>query len=221
MKEPAPVLRIEARWPVILAILAVLFLLTRLPRPIAMLPFWIPCAAAIVVIVPMAAVGLIAAKARWLRIERIVTLLFFVVVVAGIIVNLASLIREMVHRSAGIDGLQLLSSSIAVWVVNILVFSILNWQMDRGGPEDRVNNAGKKPDWVFPQEGAPAEDVPPGWKPTFVDYLFLGFTTATAFSPTDTLPLTSRAKMLMMLQSSISLATIVVVAARAINILGN
>jgi hypothetical protein len=220
MKEPAPVLRIETRVPVILTILAVLFLLTMLPRPIAMLPVWISWVGGTVVIVPMAAVGLTAAKARWLRIERIVTLLFFVFVGVGIVVNLASLIREMVHRSARIDGLQLLSSSIAVWVVNVLVFSILYWQIDRGGPEARANKAKKKPDWLFPQAGAP-EDAPPDWRPTFVDYLFLGFTTSTAFSPTDTLPLTSRAKILMMLQSTISLATIVVVASRAINILGS
>ena len=70
MKEPAPVLRIEARWPVILAIIAVLFLLTILHRPIAMLLVWIPCVAGIMVIVPIAVVGLTAVKARWLRIER-------------------------------------------------------------------------------------------------------------------------------------------------------
>jgi hypothetical protein len=185
-----------------------------------MLPVWIPWVAMIVVIVPMAAVGLTAAKARWLRIERIVTQLFFLFVGVGIVVNLASLIYEMVNRSAGIDGLQLLSSSIAVWVGNVLVFSLLYWEMDRGGPEARTNKVEKKPDWLFPQEGA-VENVPAGWRPTYVDYLFLGFTTSTAFSPTDTLPLTSRAKILMMLQSAISLATIVVVASRAINILGS
>jgi hypothetical protein len=72
----------------------------------------------------------------------------------------------------------------------------------------------------FPQEGAP-RDVPPDWRPTFVDYLFLGYSTATAFSTTDVMPLTSRAKMLMMLESTISLATIVAVMSRAINILGS
>ena len=70
MKEQTQAPRLEPRWPVIVAILAVLFLLTILPRPIAMLPVWIPCVAGIVVIVPMAVVGLTAAKARWLRIER-------------------------------------------------------------------------------------------------------------------------------------------------------
>jgi hypothetical protein len=93
------------------------------------------------------------------------------------------------------------------------------WQIDRGGPGVRANKEGRKPDWLFPQEGAP-EDASPDWRPTFIDYLFLGYCTATAFSPTDALPLTARAKMLMMLQSLISLVTIVVVASRAINILG-
>ena len=100
----------------------------------------------------------------------------------------------------------------------MLAFSLLYWQVDRGGPEARANNVSTKPDWLFAQAGAPA-DVPPDWRPTFAVYLFLGFTTATAFSPTDALPLTSRAKVLMMTESTISLATIVVVASRAINIL--
>jgi hypothetical protein len=115
---------------------------------------------------------------------------------------------------------QLLTSSIAVWVTNVLMFSLLYWQIDRGGPESRVNNASTQPDWLFPQAGAP-EDAPPDWRPTFVDHLFLGFSTATAFSTTDVMPLTPRAKMLMMLESTISLVTIVVVGPRAINILGN
>ena len=126
----------------------------------------------------------------------------------------------MVSRSAEIGGLQLLASSTAVWVTNALVFSLLYWQIDRGGPEGRVNAANTRPDWLFPQEGAPAEDVPPGWRPAFVDYLYLGYSTATAFSTTDAMPLTPRAKLLMMLESPISLLTIVVVASRAINILG-
>ena len=136
------------------------------------------------------------------------------------VANLTQLIAEMVHRSGEIGGIQLLTSSVAIWVNNVLTFSLLYWQIDRGGPEARAANAGPKPDWLFPQEGA-REDVPPDWRPTFVDYLFLGFSTATAFSPTDTLPLTSRAKLLMMLQTTISLVTIVAVMSRAINILGS
>jgi uncharacterized membrane protein len=107
-----------------------------------------------------------------------------------------------------------------MWVVNVLTFSLLYWQLDRGGPEALANNTSPMPDWLFPQEGA-REDVPPDWRPTFVDYLFLAYSTATAFSTTDVMPLTSRAKMLMMLESTISLVTIVAVMSRAINILGS
>jgi hypothetical protein len=101
----------------------------------------------------------------------------------------------------------------------VLVFSVTYWRIDRGGPEDRANNARKRPDWIFPQENA-GEFVPAEWRPAFVDYLFLAFCTATAFSPTDAQPITSRAKVLMMLESTISLVTIAAVASRAINILG-
>ena len=221
MKDSAQAPRFEPRWPVAIAILAVILLLALLPGRLMLVPSWVPYVVGIVVLVPMAAVGLTAAKAQWLRVERMITLLFFVFTGAGTLANLANLIGAMVRRSAEISGLQLLTSSIAVWVTNVLMFSLLYWQIDRGGPEARVNNAGTRPDWLFPQMGAPTEDVPPDWRPAFVDYLFLGYSTATAFSTTDVMPLTSRAKMLMMLESTISLATIVVVASRAINILGN
>jgi hypothetical protein len=220
MDEPVKALRIEPRWPVALAILALIFLLALLPGRVRLFPIWVPYLVGIAALAPMAAVALTAAREGWLRVERTVTLLFFLFGETGTLTTLAYLIGEMVARSANISGLQLLTSSIAVWVTNVLMFSLLYWQLDRGGPEARANDAGRKPDWLFPQTGVP-EDAPFDWRPTFVDYLFLGFSTATAFSPTDAVPLTSRAKMLMMLESTISLVTIVVVASRAINILGN
>ena len=221
LKDSAQAPHFEPRWPVGLAILGVLFLLMALPGRIKLFPNWTVYVVAVAVLAPMAAVGLTAARQRWLRVERAVTLLFFVAAAVITLANLWNLIGAMIHRPSDISGLQLFASSIAVWVTNVLIFSLLYWQMDRGGPEARVNNAVTRPDWLFPQEGAPPEDVPPGWRPAFVDYLFLGYSTATAFSTTDVMPLTSRAKLLMMLESAISLATIVVVAARAINILGS
>ena len=221
MNEQAQAPRFESRWPVALAILVVLFLLAVLPERVRLFPVWFTYGIGIAVLVPIAAVGLTAAKARWLRVERTGVLLFFVVKVAANLASLAYLIDVMVSRSAQIGGLQLLTSSTAVWINNVLVFSLLYWQIDRGGPEARVDYAGTRPDWLFPQEGAPAEDVPPGWRPAFVDYLYLGYSTATAFSTTDAMPLTPRAKLLMMLESTISLTTIVVVGSRAINILGS
>jgi hypothetical protein len=220
MKEQSQSIRIEPRWPVVLAILAAILMVVLLPERVVLFPAWFPYVIGIALILPMAAVGLSAEKARWLRVERTIMLLFIVAMGVGTLANLASLIGAMVRRSGEVGGLQLLASSIVVWVSNVLIFSLLYWRIDRGGPEARANNAGTRPDWLFPQAGAP-EDAPPDWRPTFVDYLFLGFSTATAFSPTDALPMTSRAKMLMMLESTMSLGTIVVVASRAINILGS
>ena len=221
MKEQAQALRFEPRWPVALAILTVLFLLAILPARVRSVPIWITYAIGLAALAPIAAVWLTAAKARWLRVERAVVLFFVVVKVAANLVSLAYLIDLMVSHSAEVGGLQLLASSTALWATNVLMFSLLYWQIDRGGPEARVDYADTRPDWLFPQEGAPADDVPPGWRPAFVDYLYLGYSTATAFSTTDAMPLTPRGKLLMMLESTISLLTIVVVASRAINILGS
>lgn len=220
MREPAQVTHIEPRWPVAVATVAVLALLTLLPGRVRLLPVWVPFLVVIVLIIPMAALALTSARAPWPRIERIVTLLFIVFVGFGIVDILHNLLSAMVRRSTEVTGLQLLTSSIAVWAENVLTFSLAYWRIDRGGPEARANHAGTKPDWFFPQDGVP-EDAPLDWRPTFVDYLFLAFCTATAFSPTDAQPMTSRAKLLMMLESIISLVTIVAVASRAINILGS
>jgi len=215
----API-RIEPRWPVIVAIMAVLFLLSLLPDRVRALPPWVPVFVASALVLPMAALSFARARRRWLRVERIALGLFFVAAGFGIAHNLEYLLVEMVRRSGHISGVQLLASSIAVWVSNVLIFSLAYWRIDRGGPEARANQAGLRSHWLF----APTQTQPEGgqeWNPTFIDYLFLAFCTATAFSPTDALPLTAEAKVLMMLESTISLVTIVAVAARAINILGS
>lgn len=219
-EAPSPSPRFEPRWPVAIAIVVVVALLALLPHSLRLVPAWVIFVVGAVVFVPVAAVGLTAANAWWLRVERAVIMFFCAYMSVALLINLAHLIHAMVYRSAEINGLQLMVASIAVWVNNVLMFSLLYWQLDRGGPEARVAGTGARTDYLFPQEGAPAEDVPSGWRPTYIDYLFLSYTTATAFSPTDTLPLTSRAKLLLMVESAISLVTILMVAARAINILG-
>jgi hypothetical protein len=211
----------ERRWPVGLTMLVVLLLLHGLPDRIRLAPRWANYAIWIVTMLSMSAVGLTRARPGWVRVERLVLLLFFLTVEIGAIVTLVSLTRSILGRSGELTGIQLLASSIAVWIANALTFSLLYWQLDRGGPEARVRRTGVRPDWLFPQDGAPEEVLSPGWQPGFVDYLALGYTTATAFSPTDTLPLTARAKLLMMFESTVSLVTVLIVAARAINVLGN
>jgi hypothetical protein len=210
---------IEPRWPVTLTIIAEIFLLGLLPSRVKTFPAWVMRAVLITTILPMAALDVFAKKSRWLRIERIVLLPFFVISAFVLIDGLGFLLSAMLRPEAHVSGIQLLESSIAGWTGNVLIFSLAYWRIDRGGPEGRCNHVNTKPDWLFPHEGA-AKDVPPDWRPTFVDYLFLAFCTATAFSPTDVLPLTSRAKLLMMAESAISLVTIIAIAARAINILG-
>jgi len=218
MREPSQVTHVEQRWPVALAIVAVVLLLALLPDRVRVFPTWLPCLLGIAMIVPMVALSLATAKTPWLRIEGIITVLFVLTAGFGVIDELKSLLSSMLRRPGEVTGLQLLTSSIVVWASNVLIFSVVYWRTDRGGPEARASHASTKRDWLFPADGAP-EDVPVNWRPTFIDYLFLSYCTATAFSPAEAQPLTARGKLLLMLESIISLVTIIAIAARAINIL--
>jgi hypothetical protein len=195
-------------------------MLLALPARVRAAPSWIVAVVGLGVLVPMAGVMLTNSDPRWLRAERAVTFLFCGLMGVSNIAILGFLVRAMLRETPASSALVLLSSGTAVWVTNVLVFSLLFWQMDRGGPEARTANAPTRPDWQFAQTQARG-DVAPGWRPQFIDYLALGFSTATAFSAADALPLTPRGKALMMLESLISLVTIVIVAGRAINVLGS
>jgi uncharacterized membrane protein len=221
MNAPAVPARVEPRWPVAIATLAVIFVLAALPGRMRLMPVWCLYVAGVAMVVPMAGASLGTAKTGWLVVERTVTLLVVVVMIASTLAALVYLVVAMVRRSSELGGLELLTSSVAAWVSNVLMFALLYWQIDRGGPGARANGMGRRPDLYFSQEGAPPQELPPDWRPTFVDYLYHAFSTATAFSATDTVPMTARAKMAMMLESSISLVTIVVVGARAINVIGS
>jgi uncharacterized membrane protein len=117
------------------------------------------------------------------------------------------------------DGRALLLDALNIWATNVIVFSLWYWELDRGGPSiGRGDHAGLS-EFIFPQMTLPAGSVGADAKPGFIDYLFLSFNTSTAFSPTDTMPLTRRMKLLMMLEAYVSLLTLALVAARAVNIL--
>ncbi|RJQ81856.1 DUF1345 domain-containing protein [Pseudonocardiaceae bacterium YIM PH 21723] len=118
-----------------------------------------------------------------------------------------------------INGTMLLSNAAIIWVTNVIVFALWFWELDRGGPVARSQGRIPSPDFLFPQMTEPRLSEQ-DWEPTFVDYLYLSFTNSTAFSPTDTMPLSRWAKMLMMVQSLASLVTLALVAARAVNVLG-
>lgn len=133
--------------------------------------------------------------------------------------SLAALVQRLLHGT-GDSGRQLLGAAAGVWLTNVVVFGLAYWELDRGGPLARVGRrAGPDtPDLLFPQDSDPEHAVP-GWRPVFVDYLFVSLTAATAFSPTDTMPLTPRAKLLVGGQALVSLLTVGLVAARAVNVL--
>lgn len=117
------------------------------------------------------------------------------------------------------SGRSLIFSGIALWGTNVLLYGLWYYELDRGGPIARALNEENYADFLFVQMTDGAKYAPPGWKPKLVDYLYTSFTNATAFSPTDTMPLSPAAKWLMTSQALISLTIVVLVVARAVNIL--
>ncbi len=128
---------------------------------------------------------------------------------------LFELVRALLSGKAGAAP-SLLLDAINIWITNVIAFTLWFWNIDRDGPALRGLHATRHIDFLFPQMSLPNSE---NWTPGFVDYFFLAFTNATAFSPTDTLPLSQRAKLLMMAQAAVSLLVVALVAARAVNIL--
>ena len=212
-------LDLEPRWPIVLTIIVV-FALTLLPGRVRAFPPWATVLIVVVLIAPMAGLWLSPAKQRWLQIESIVTVASVLIAGAGMILDLKDLFVRMVTPPTGITGIQLLNSSIALWSTNVLIFSVLYWRVDRGGIVARAEGTPGPPDWLFPREEADHELLA-AWRPTFVDYLFLAFCTAAAFTPAEAMPMTTRAKLLMMAEGLISLVTVLAIASRAIGLLGS
>ncbi len=128
------------------------------------------------------------------------------------------LVTELLRGQASDRPSVLLGTGGAIYATNVVVFALWYWELDRGGPVARGQGERAFPDFLFPQMQAESL-VDPDWEPTFPDYLYVSFTNVTAFSPTDTLPLSRWAKLLMMLQSTLALLLVVLVIARAVNVL--
>ena len=157
----------------------------------------------------------LARRVRWLRPVSI-TLIGSLAVVA--MVASVHLIVDLVRGSAVTESAStLLASGAVIWLGNALIFGLLYWELDSGGPLARYRGEREHPDFAFSQQLNP-ELAPAGWRPVYVDYLVLGITTSTAFSPTDVMPMTAWAKLTMAWQSLISLTVIGLVIARAVNV---
>ncbi len=199
------------RWPAAVALVTIGLIYLFLSQRYTIGPRWLPLAVILAFLIPIN-------LSRWrghLRITRRLVLLVMALVTGSVAGSAASLvIRLTIGRT---NAVGLLLDAALIWVSNVLVFALWYWEIDAGGPAERHLTGHCSTDFIFPQ--MTQEHLAPGWSPAFLDYLFLAFNTSTAFSPTDTMVLSRRAKVLMMTQSLISLVVIAVLAARAINTL--
>jgi hypothetical protein len=204
-------------WPAQLVVVVAIGLYFALPHQLKVGPTWtIPLAEALLL------VGLIVASPSGdvvhphMARRRFALALTALVSVADI-GSLVLLAHDLLKRHSS-SGSALLGGGMIVWVTNVIVFGLWYWELDRGGPVMRRLHPQTHPDFFFPSMDP---DVPslPGWVPSFPDYFYVSITNATAFSPTDTMPLTIRAKGLMAVQGVVSLVTLGLVVARAVNIL--
>jgi hypothetical protein len=209
----------ESRWPPALALLAFLALNIGLRiwlphEGAARAPWLLPAIEGVLLVLLLAGHPTrLARRTPWLH---RVSLTLVLVLVAAALWATGLLVYDLIKgRGVSHSPSQLLASGALVWLGNNLAFALLYWLIDSGGPIARSLHP-TPIDFAFTQHITP-ELAPPGWRPVFLDYLHLGFTNATAFSPTDVMPLTHRAKYAMLVQSTVALALFGLVVARAVN----
>jgi uncharacterized membrane protein len=207
----------EARWPALIATGIAIALQLILPDDLirglgnrALIP---ALEGALIVVLLVVSPGRISKEESRLRMVGIALIALITIANA---VSLTDLLHALLYNSKA-GGRALVYASVPIWLTNVIAFGLWYWELDRGGPAKRQTARHRRPDFLFPQMSTPGCDH--GWTPNFFDYLYTSFTNATAFSPTDTMPLTDWAKLLMMLQSLASLITVAVVVSRAVNIL--
>jgi hypothetical protein len=208
----------EPRWPAFVAVIAVGGLYPALPDALTLGPRWLFPSAVLALLVPT----IVSHHVGKHRVNAIFGFAVDAVLTIGLIISVILLIGALPTHKEG--PLELLLSAASLWTTNILVFALWYWRLDAGGPHQRDKRGGyPEGAFLFPQmtmsEQALEIAGQQGWSPNFVDYLFLSFNASTAFSPTDAPVLARWAKILMMLQSLLSLLIILLLAARAVNIL--
>jgi len=207
----------ESRLPPAAAVIAALALYVLLPPHLTLGPPWLMPVLVLALLVPLVVVGPMR-LGQPPRVWRTVGIMVIALVNAANVASLALLVRTLLAPGNKETGWGLLVSATAIWLTNMLVFGLWFWELDGGGPYSRLSASRRHADFQFPQMVTPS-CAPVGWRPSFIDYLYLAFTNSTAFSPADTMPLTGWAKALMAVEALISLLTVLLVAARAVGIL--
>ena len=212
----------EPRWPAVLALLAVAALERALPRQLALVPGW----GLLVLVVVVAIPTVLARRVGRHGLNMALSYLLNATVTLALIWSLGLLVLSLPKHT--VSPKQLLGVAAVLWVSNVLVFASWYWRLDAGGPRAReLRDTHTDGAFLFPQmtlsepmaKSLARANGGRGWSPHFVDYLFLAFNTSTAFSPTDVPVLSRWAKGLMMVQASISLVTVALLAARAVNVI--
>lgn len=201
-------------WPAFIAFATIGVLFSLLSEKLTIGPTWVMLVILAALLV-VAIIGWLGYRHRFSRsLGRLMTGLVTLVLAVGVFLLVASLPGHT------IAGAALLRDAAILWISNVIIFGLWYWELDGGGPASRHIHGYTATDFLFPQIVI-GEPFSRDWSPSFIDYLYLAFNTNTAFSPTDTMVLSGRAKVLMMVQSLLALVTIAVIAARAINIIPN
>jgi uncharacterized membrane protein len=207
----------EPYWHVQLAVLVAIFLQLELSNRLTVGPKYIIAVFEILLVLALA-ISAKRSQKTILRLRRIMAIVLIALISVANITSLVLVIKNLFSTNQ-VSGKELIISGLAIYLTNIIMFGLWYWELDIGGSQEQSVNVAPV-DFLFPQMTAKDDIVSlKGWNPTFLDYLYVSITNASAFSPTDTMPLTHRAKALMGLQSTVSLITIALVAARAVNIL--
>ncbi|MDQ1630193.1 MAG: hypothetical protein QOC80_165 [Frankiaceae bacterium] len=207
----------EQRWPAAVAVLVAAGLQLLLPDRLALGPKLLLPVLALITLVALVAADP-GRMERHVPVLRRLSLLLVGLLSCANIASGAALVVDLLTGHGSDAPTTLLRNGAVIYVTNVLVFGLWYWELDRGGPVARAHGLRQQPDFLFPQMQA-TELVGPDWEPRFLDYLYLAFTNVTAFSPTDTLPLSRWAKMLMAVQSGLALLLVALVFARAVNVL--
>ncbi len=208
----------ENRIPVAVVILLATVLQLLLPSRFTLLPLhWLIPSIELLLLVALTVINPVRLTRRSPA-TRYLSLLLVALISIDNGASAVLLDSKLIRGTAGDHAGPLLAAAAAIYLTNLIAFAIWYWEYDRGGPFARAAAQSPYPDFLFPQM-TQHHVAPKDWEPHFGDYLYVSFTNATAFSPTDTMPLTRWAKLLMAVQSAIALSTTALVIARAVNIL--